>query len=113
MAELKFVLKSVVITAVLMFALQFEVTQGVRAETLVSDYLRNGVVSVWVRESVKGAHLFVMNSGTDLAPKLNMKHWLPKWESQPEKPRNISSDIPADFPEDEIGTDVSQGASAL
>lgn len=113
MAELKFVLKSILITAILMFALQFEVQKGVRAESFVTDYLRNGTVSIWLREAVKGAHLFVMNSSTQLGPKLNAKNWMPKWDSAPEKPRNVSSDIPADFPDEEVEVPGAQEASAL
>ncbi len=113
MAELKFVLKSLLITAAIMFVLQFEVQKGVRMEAYLTDYLRSGTVSLWVRESMKGAHQFVMNSSTELAPKMSLKHWAAKLESKPEAPRNVSSDIPAEFPDDEISEGAAQEAGAF
>lgn len=114
MAELKFVIKCVFMTAILMVALQFEV-EGVRTEKRVSDYLRDGKVVVWVRESVKGAHHFVLHNGKEIFPKLMAGNWLPSWGSKTVEPlRNISSDLPlTDFPDDEIGEDLQQKASAF
>lgn len=113
MAELKFVFKSVLITVALMFALQFEVAKGVRVETYISDYLRDGTVVVWVRESVKGAHLLVMNGSTELGPKLNLKNWLPATSGSSKAPRNVSSDIPSEFPDEEVASELIQEATTF
>lgn len=113
MVELKFVGKCFAITVALLFCLQFEV-QGVRAEQHVTTYLRSGTAMIWMREAMKGAHLFVINSSSELAPKLKMSHWLPKFESKVEPLRNISSDIPVvDFPEEAVGEDSEQKASVF
>ncbi|MCC6137962.1 MAG: hypothetical protein IT287_04975 [Bdellovibrionaceae bacterium] len=114
MVELKFVLKCLAITVVLMAALQFEV-QGVRAEHMVANYLRDGKIVVWVRESMKGAHHFVVHKGKEVMPGLMSGHWMPKWEEKAKEPkRNISSDLPpTEFPDDEIGDEAVQKAGVF
>jgi hypothetical protein len=113
MAELKFVGKCFLITLALIFCLQFEV-QGTPIEQHVTSYLRKGTTMVWLRESMKGAHLFVMNSTVELAPKLNMSHWFSKIESKVEPLRNISTDTPTvNFPEDAVDEDNEQKASVF
>lgn len=114
MAEFKFVLKCLGITAVLMFALQFEVHQGVRAEKYVAEYLRDGQAVVWVRDAMKGASLFVVNSSADLAPKLKLENIWPKIDKKAEELRNISSDIPVPgFPDEEVADEDVQKASVF
>lgn len=113
MAELKFVLKCLGITSLILFVLQFEIS-GVRAEKHVSEYLRSGTAVVWVREAVKGGYLLVTKSTTELAPKLSLNSLWPKTDTKSEANRNVSSDVPiAEFPDEEVGEDTVQKASVF
>lgn len=113
MAELKFVAKCLGITIAVMFCLQFEVHKGVRAESYVSSYLRDGTAVVWIRDSIRGAKMFVMNSSTELAPKLKMGNWIPDFGSKVEPLRNISSDLPEAFPDEAVGDEAEKKAGVF
>lgn len=129
MVEIKFVLKCLAITAVLLAALQFKV-QGVPAENFVSNYLRSGKVVVWVRESIRGGHHFIMREGREFAPKVMSASWIPSWSTNTsenkntglqsrdtqnsESEKNTSTDIPeTEFPDGEINEESDEQAGAF
>ncbi len=106
MDEIKFVLKALILTSVLLMALQFEV-QGKPVETQVSEFVRSGPVMVWLRESIKGGEKLAQRGISSVSQKWSSGHWFSEESEKPAKKQkpSMSSDVPAgEFPEEDITT---------
>lgn len=100
MAEVLFVVKSFVITAVLFVALQLDIS-GVRAEKHLSEYLRHGRIVGWVRDAVKGGEQLVAEQLKKSNLNLKIENPLPSIQDKIEKVREVSSQIKdSEFPEE-------------
>jgi len=101
MAEFKFILKVFVFCSVLMIALQFEV-RGQRAEVLFTQYLRHGMVTLWVKDVVDGAEVLARKTANNFPQYFT---FMSAEDPKPKKKTRVSSDIPdIEFPEDEVTT---------
>lgn len=103
MAEIKFILKVIILSSVIMVGLQLEI-HGQKAEIIVSNYLRHGTITVWVKDSLHGAERLIQNTAPGFSRKIDFMS--KKTKTHPEVELNETSldENATDFPDDEMKT---------
>ncbi|MCB9073700.1 MAG: hypothetical protein H6623_08760 [Bdellovibrionaceae bacterium] len=91
MAEFKFVLKAVVITFILIIALQFDI-KGRKGEDYLVQYMKQGKIVVWIRQATQGAIQLAENGMNALRANTTIQNYLPRQKTM--QPLSHEEDFP-------------------
>lgn len=104
MGEVKFVIKSFLLSAAIVLGLQLEI-QGNPAEHLLSDYLRQGEPIQWIRSAINGGELYIKENLQNLPKQVQVSRLFSEDKPSKKEQTKVSSDVPeVEFPEEEITT---------